>query len=244
MFAKEAFNFDISLIDRVSAPGEKKLSRSQTFSSGGVKSSPRRKLPQIPTNQLSSQRENLFVPRDDNSRQINLLNSNIDRKSSLGYYHSLGDKHSLDYDSGYPSCDASWEETSVDAPNLLPRRNSSNFLWVGFDQDNNNSNSNNIVTRRPKNHERLSNNKKSKRHSAPPGSLDSVLLSGDDKSGLLVGVCWRQRMVIHDVIEFVLIVIDNNYCNIALCGGCVITILCPNRFIGLSKKFLPTYLIN
>ena len=75
----------------------------------------------------------------------------------------------VDVDSGCPSIDPEGEESSVDGPALLPKKNRSNFLWVDFDSKEK------CVTRRPKNHDRLVQAKKTQhRHSAPPGSLDQV----------------------------------------------------------------------
>ena len=62
----------------------------------------------------------------------------------------------------------------MDSPStggLLPKRNSSNFLWVDFNEKLNDKS----VTRRPKNHDRLVQARKnSNRHSAPPGSLEDA----------------------------------------------------------------------
>ena len=64
---------------------------------------------------------------------------------------------------GYPSYDyenSFGEETSVDPPAstscLLPKRNSSNFLWVDFKESEKAAS----VVRRPKNHDRLSSSRK------------------------------------------------------------------------------------
>ena len=54
---------------------------------------------------------------------------------------------------------------------LLPKRNSSNFLWVDFNENLNDKS----VLRRPKNHDRLVQARKNhNRHSAPPGSLEDA----------------------------------------------------------------------
>ena len=140
------------------------LGRSATFSSGAP-ARPRpaagRKLPQLP------------------------------RAGSLGREQgggSLSPASPTDPDSGYPSYDAAFgEETSVDAPALLPRRNQHNFLWVELDKP--------VVTRRPRNHDRLAGagRRAGHRHSAPPGSLPDTrpapaprpsLPAHSDKSGL------------------------------------------------------------
>ena len=96
------------------------------------------------------------------------------RFDSLGYFYSGEERPSLETDSGYPSYDAYGEETSVDSPStgLLPKRNSSNFLWVDFSETSQTI-ADKSVARRPKNHDRLIQARKNQnRHSAPPGSLE------------------------------------------------------------------------
>ena len=97
------------------------------------------------------------------------------RFDSLGFLYSGEESKSPETDSGYPSYDTYGEETSVDSPSsgFLPRRNSSNFLWVDFNE----SLTDKSVTRRPKNHDRLIQARKNQnRHSAPAGCLE------DDKT--------------------------------------------------------------
>ena len=144
------------------------LVRSKTFtsptsssSSSSSASKARRKLPQIPAGAL-------LGPDSGVGREINLL------RSHPGYFYSGELRKQEDPDSGYPSYDTYGEETSVDSPStggLLPRRNSSNFLWVDFNEKLNDKS----VTRRPKNHDRLVQARKNhNRHSAPPGSLEDA----------------------------------------------------------------------
>ena len=170
------------------------LSRSNTFSSGAGKTgpgrvSPRRKLPQIPPRAVSvTNNDNIFTSSDTKEtdsrtrarslcRDINLLNKNQSRTHSQGgyFYNFDEEKYSLN-DSGYPSYAGYGEETCVDSPSateLLPKRNSSNFLWVDFNEKDKN------VVRRPKNHDRLTNARKSSnRHSAPPGTELSFISQG------------------------------------------------------------------
>ena len=107
-------------------------------------------------------------------REINLL------RNHPGYFYSADLRKHEDTDSGYPSYDTYGEETSVDSPStgglglglgLLPKRNSSNFLWVDFNESLNDKS----VMRRPKNHDRLVQARKNhNRHSAPPGSLEDA----------------------------------------------------------------------
>ena len=138
----------------------------------------------IDTNQTDSRTRARSLCRD-----INLLNKNQSRTHSQGgYFYNFDEKYSLNddnyslndesysinggkyslNDSGYPSYAGYGEETSVDSPSsteLLPKRNSSNFLWVDFNEKDKS------VVRRPKNHDRLTNARKSSnRHSAPPGT--------------------------------------------------------------------------
>lgn len=132
----------------------RRLQRSLTFTSDGTKV--RRKLPCIPV------RGSIFKP--DQSFPDH-------RSSSSDHYDpgffSLSDERSSEVDSGSPPLELYGEETCVDAP-LLPKRNSSNYLWVEFE------NPDEVVRRRPKNHDRLSQGRNAKhRHSAPPGMLDN-----------------------------------------------------------------------
>ena len=95
-------------------------------------------------------------------RDISLLNrgvrSNINNNNNN--FYSIDERRLAEPDSGYPSYDhhhSSYdafigEETSVDPPSssaLLPKRNSSNFLWVDFKEAGVGG-----VQRRPKNHDR------------------------------------------------------------------------------------------
>ena len=173
------------------------LTRSHTFTSNSSTSQikSRRKLPQIPPRAISvSGREDSFSFREFSAdrerdkraksvgREINLLRNTAfpgDRRSRLDSGFSslnVDEKRSLETDSGCPSYDPYGEETSVDPPNLLPKRNQSNFLWVDFDE------TEKSVTRRPKNHDRLVQARKNQnRHSAPPGSLDGVKIQPHKK---------------------------------------------------------------
>ena len=120
-----------------------KLLRSDTFISN-VKGG-RRKLPEIP---LRGNFSNNF---------------NVDHLDH-GFF-SLSDEKSCDTETGCSTLDSLGEGTSVDPP-LLPKRNSTNYLWVDLGAESS-------VKRRPKNHDRLSQAAKAiNRHSAPPGSLD------------------------------------------------------------------------
>ena len=126
----------------------------------------RRKLPQIPPGALLGSER---VERAESvGREINLL------RNHPGYFYSGDGRKHEDTDSGYPSYDTYGEEPSVDSPStggLLPKRNSSNFLWVDFNEKLNDKS----VTRRPKNHDRLVQARKNhNRHSAPPGSLEDA----------------------------------------------------------------------
>ena len=101
-------------------------------------------------------------------REINLL-----RNPDCFYSIEERKPSESETDSGYPSYDTYGEETSVDCPSngLLPKRNSSNFLWVDFNENLNDK----YVLRRPKNHDRLVQARKNpNRHSAPPGSLEDA----------------------------------------------------------------------
>ena len=153
------------------------LVRSNTFTSPTSSSSScshsqgsagkaRRKLPQIPTGALLG--SDRGERGESVGREINLL------RNHPGYFYSGELRKHEDPDSGYPSYDTYGEETSVDSPStggLLPKRNSSNFLWVDFNEKLNDKS----VTRRPKNHDRLVQARKnSNRHSAPPGSLEDA----------------------------------------------------------------------
>ena len=152
------------------------VGRSNTFTSPTSSSShvqasggkSRRKLPQIPPGALLG--SDRGERGESVGREINLL------RSHPGYFYSgdLGVRKHEETDSGYPSYDTYGEETSVDSPStggLLPRRNSSNFLWVDFNEKLNDKS----VTRRPKNHDRLVQARKNhNRHSAPPGSLEDA----------------------------------------------------------------------
>ena len=96
-------------------------------------------------------------------RDLSLLNR--ERKTRLNNnFYSIDERRLAETDSGYPSYDhhSSYdafigEETSVDSPSsysssssaLLPKRNSSNFLWVDFKDTGVGG-----VQRRPKNHDR------------------------------------------------------------------------------------------
>ena len=145
----------------------KQLPRSHTFNipamgvTGG--SERRRKLPQIPPASYSS-REHEEDGEQEGKRSIfdsGFIFLSGEAPASISD-HSSVDTH--DRDSGCASIEC--EETSVDGPVLLPKRNKSNFLWVDFDPKEKS------VTRRPKNHDRLVQAKKKQhRHSAPPGSL-------------------------------------------------------------------------
>ena len=177
------------------------LTRSHTFTSNSLASTnqvkSRRKLPQIPSRAISvSGREDPYSYREFSAdrerdkraksvgREINLLRNSAfsgDRRSRLdfGFPFTADEKTSLETDSGCPSYDPYGEETCVDPPNLLPKRNQSNFLWVDFDE------SEKSVTRRPKNHDRLVQARKNQnRHSAPPGSLDSDKILPPKKSSV------------------------------------------------------------
>ena len=157
--------------EKVSAPSETEelgfnnnnincLSRSHTFSSGGpgTRLSPRRRLPQIPQRPWQPVRDKLSQSYDLRTGDDGPI-----RGQYPGHVISLDQSEERDResrpaetDSGYPSYDA-WvgEETSVDSPSyssssvLLPKRNSSNFLWVDFKESGVGG-----VQRRPKNHDR------------------------------------------------------------------------------------------
>lgn len=137
------------------------LSRSITFTSSKLK----RKLPDIPIKSLAL--NNGKISQED--------------RSSVGVDHgfySLSDERSSELDSGCASMDMFGEETSVDPPVLLPKRNASNFLWVELCDES-------IIRRRPKHHDRLSQTNKSRhRHSAPPGTLDKFKIKPVQKRSL------------------------------------------------------------
>ena len=93
-------------------------------------------------------------------RDISLLNRGVRSNIINNNFYSIDERRLAEPDSGYPSYDhhhSSYdafigEETSVDPPSssaLLPKRNSSNFLWVDFKEAGVGG-----VQRRPKNHDR------------------------------------------------------------------------------------------
>ena len=97
-------------------------------------------------------------------RDISLLNRERRARLNNNNFYSIDERRLAETDSGYPSYDhhSSYdafigEETSVDSPSsysssssaLLPKRNSSNFLWVDFKETGVGG-----VQRRPKNHDR------------------------------------------------------------------------------------------
>ena len=97
-------------------------------------------------------------------RDISLLNRGVRSNIINNNFYSIDERRLAEPDSGYPSYDhhhSSYdafigEETSVDPPSsssaLLPKRNSSNFLWVDFKETGAGG-----VQRRPKNHDRNQN---------------------------------------------------------------------------------------